>query len=353
VDDIEINLDVAEGLLSPYEMVIDRATGGAEAVRMAQENHYDFVLMDHMMPDMDGVEATAAIRAWEESQQALEKPALSFGEDETQRNPLKRLPIIALTANAISGMKEMFLEKGFSDYLSKPIEIAKLDEIMTRWIPAEKRIKTGGEIERKTFAGESALSIPGVDAKRGINMTGGTEAGYRKVLAQFCKDAAERLPVFAAPPAETATNAFATQAHAIKGAAGTIGAAEVSAGAEALETAGKAGDTAAIREALPLFHERLARLVEDIGKALEEDRKEAAAPSFGEENGVVVDALSALRAALEAKNMKETDRLLEELERIAETEMAEQITNISDRVLMGEYTKAMELITILLAEKER
>jgi CheY-like chemotaxis protein len=333
-------------------MTIDRATGGLEAVRMAQENHYDFVLMDHMMPGMDGLEATAAIRAWEDSQQALENPALSFGEDETQRNPRKRIPIIALTANAISGMKEMFLEKGFSDYLSKPIEIAKLDEIMTRWIPAEKRIKTGREIKRETFAGERALSIPGVDVKRGIKMTGGTEAGYRKVLAQFCKDAAKRLSVFAAPPAETAANDFATQAHAIKGAAGTIGAAEVSAEAETLETAGKAGDTAAIRKALPLFHERLARLVEGIGTALEEDRKEAKAPPFGEGNEVFVDTLTALRAALETENMKETDRMLEELERIAETEMAEQITDISDRVLMGEYSKAVELITILLAEKE-
>jgi HPt (histidine-containing phosphotransfer) domain-containing protein len=224
---------------------------------------------------------------------------------------------------------------------------------MTRWVPAEKRIKTGGEITRETFADESVLSIPGVDVKRGVNMTGGTEAGYRKVLAQFRKDAAERLPLFAAPPDETAANDFSIQAHAIKGAAGTIGAAEVSAEAETLETAGKAGDMAAIREALPLFHQRLARLVEDIGKALEDDRKEAKAPVFGEESGVFVDTLSALRAALETKNMKEADRLLEELERIAETEMAGQITDISDRVLMGEYTKAVELITILLAEKER
>jgi CheY-like chemotaxis protein len=82
--------------------------------------------MDHMMPDMDGIEATAAIRAWEESQHE------------------KNVPIIALTANAISGMKELFLEKGFNDYISKPIEIAKLEEIMYRWIPPEKRIKTGG-----------------------------------------------------------------------------------------------------------------------------------------------------------------------------------------------------------------
>ncbi|MDR1278768.1 MAG: response regulator [Treponema sp.] len=126
VDDIVINLDVAQGLLSPYRMIIDQASGGLEAVRMVRENRYDLILMDHMMPDMDGVEAVAAIRKWEEE----------------QRNPHERIPIIALTANAISGMKEMFLEKGFSDYLSKPIEIAKLDDMLSRWIPPEKRTKT-------------------------------------------------------------------------------------------------------------------------------------------------------------------------------------------------------------------
>jgi HPt (histidine-containing phosphotransfer) domain-containing protein len=242
----------------------------------------------------------------------------------------------------------MFLEHGFSDYLSKPIEIAKLDEIMARWIPVEKRIKTGRGMRRPVFAGGSGLSIPGVDVKRGVNMTGGTEAGYRKVLAQFRKDAAERLPVFAVPPAETAAGGFATQAHAIKSAAGTIGAAELSAEAAVLEAAGKAGDTAAIREALPLFHERLARLIEDIGKALEKAAAKADTPPFGKGNEAVADTLSALRAALETKNMKETDRLLEELEQTAEGETVKQVADISDRVLMGEYEKAVELITRLI-----
>jgi CheY-like chemotaxis protein len=78
-----------------------------------------------MMPDMDGIETTEKIREWEET---------------VKRKPI---PIIALTANAISGMKEMFLENGFNDYLSKPIEIAKLHDLISRWIPPEKRVKLG------------------------------------------------------------------------------------------------------------------------------------------------------------------------------------------------------------------
>jgi CheY-like chemotaxis protein len=333
VDDIETNLNVAEGLLSPYKMSIDCAEKGLEAVRLVRENRYDLVLMDHMMPGMDGIEAAAAIHAWEESHNE------------------KKVPIIALTANAISGMKEMFLEKGFSDYISKPIEIAKLDEIVSRWIPAEKRIKAGAGIRRETLSGKTEIVIPGVDTQKGIAMTGGTEAKYRKVLAQFYKDAVKRLPVFADPPTETALVTFVIQAHAIKGAAGTIGAAEVSKEAAVLETAGKAGDTKTIGETLPGFHKGLTQLIEGIGKALE-GSEELGGRSKGKD--VSLTALPALRAALEAKNMKEIDRLLEKIEQLPlGVETRERINTISDKVLMGEYQGAVEIINLLLTAKEQ
>ena len=124
VDDINTNLKVAKGLLAQYQAKVDTCLSGAEAIEMVKETNYDLVLMDHMMPDMDGIEATAAIRAWEEESK---RPS--------------QIPIVALTANAISGMKEMFLEKGFNDFLGKPIDIAQLDEILARWIPKEKQGK--------------------------------------------------------------------------------------------------------------------------------------------------------------------------------------------------------------------
>jgi signal transduction histidine kinase/CheY-like chemotaxis protein len=354
VDDIVINLDVAQGLLSPYQMTIDRAAGGLEAVQMVQKNHYDLVLMDHMMPGMDGVEAVAAIRAWEDASARKFTPEIP-GTFE----PEARIPIIALTANAIFGMKEMFLEKGFSDYLSKPIEIVKLDEMIARWIPAGKRIKAGAGITREIFNGDSVFSIPGVDVKRGINMTGGTEEGYRKVLAQFYRDAAERLDWFREFSGETNgenTDKFSeanlsvltAQVHALKSAAGTIGAAEVSAEAAALETAGKAGDTRAIGERLHRFREHLVRLIEGIAKVLAEQDVKTGSGA----RELVFGSLATLRAALESKNMKDIDRLLAELETAADAETAERIMDISDKVLMGEYQKAIEIIN-LLTPKER
>jgi CheY-like chemotaxis protein len=124
VDDVPINLLVAEGLLAPYKMQIDCCTGGAEAISLMKKNHYDLILMDHLMPEMNGIETTAKIRA-------LEAQAAA------------RIPVIALTADAIIGMKEMFLENGFDDYLSKPIKISAMYAIIKKWIPKEKQISVG------------------------------------------------------------------------------------------------------------------------------------------------------------------------------------------------------------------
>jgi signal transduction histidine kinase/CheY-like chemotaxis protein len=324
VDDIKTNLDVAEGLLAPYAMQVDCCLSGEEAVVLTQKKNYDLVLMDHMMPGMDGIETTRTIRA--------------LGGERYQK-----LPIVVLTANAMVGMRDMFLEKGFNDYLSKPIVIAKLDDVMARWIPVEKQLKAGRGIKRKTFNGESMIFIPGVDTQTGITMTGGTEAGYLKVLAQFYKDAVERLSVFVTLPAEAALTTFAAQVHAIKGAAGTIGATDLSKEAATLEMAGRTGDMEAISKALPAFRERLGEIVEGIKMVLGETGEEQEA---GGEGGETLAALlPVLRAALKAKNMKDIDRLLEEIEGLPlDTKTMEGISVISDKVLLGEYEGAIEVI---------
>ncbi|MDR3353783.1 MAG: response regulator, partial [Synergistaceae bacterium] len=125
VDDIETNLKVAEGLIAPYKARVDTCLSGAVAVEMVKRGQYDIVFMDHMMPQMDGVEAAELIRGLE-----LERG----GAD--GRHPV---PIIALTANAVSGMREMFIEAGFNDFLAKPIDVSKLDEIIEKWLPREKQ----------------------------------------------------------------------------------------------------------------------------------------------------------------------------------------------------------------------
>jgi CheY-like chemotaxis protein len=144
------NLKVAQALLLPYKMKIDICTSGPLSIELVKKNKYDLVFMDHMMPGMDGIEATAAIRAWEKERQGQDAGA--------------GVPVIALTANAVSGMKEMFLQRGFDDYLAKPIELPKLQGILEKWLPPGKQIKAEGAAPQPALGrlpaepGESFLS---------------------------------------------------------------------------------------------------------------------------------------------------------------------------------------------------
>ncbi len=118
VDDNLVNRKVAVGLMRPFAMQVDTAKSGKEAIEMVQQKEYHLIFMDHMMPDMDGVETTHIIRQL---------------DGEYYRN----VPIIALTANAISGVKEMFLEEGMNDFIPKPINIKELSEKILAWLPFE------------------------------------------------------------------------------------------------------------------------------------------------------------------------------------------------------------------------
>ena len=111
VDDIKTNLKVAEGLLLPYKMRIDLSTNGADAIEAVKNKHYDIIFMDHKMPGMDGVETTLNIRALEDEY-------------------FKTVPIIALTANAVSDIREFFMQNGFSEFISKPIDTVKLNSLL-------------------------------------------------------------------------------------------------------------------------------------------------------------------------------------------------------------------------------
>ncbi|MDR0313019.1 MAG: transporter substrate-binding domain-containing protein [Treponema sp.] len=122
VDDILTNLKVANGLLLPYKMRVDLCKNGMTAIEAVKMNRYDLIFMDHKMPEMDGIETTLKIRA--------------MGEEDAYYS---EVPVIALTANAVSGTKEMFMENGFNDFLSKPIDTVKLDAVLGRWIPKEKQ----------------------------------------------------------------------------------------------------------------------------------------------------------------------------------------------------------------------
>jgi CheY-like chemotaxis protein len=358
VDDIATNLKVAEGLIAPYGATVDSCLSGEKALELVKRNKYDLIFMDHMMPEMDGIEATAAIRAWEmeQTQTAQQTTAAKQTTAAQQTTAAKqttaaqqtRIPVIALTANAVSGMREMFIEKGLSDFLAKPIDVAKLDETLNRWIPKEKREqKMNEEMKQEQTAqnnGSAAAGIPGVDIQRGIRMTGGSMEVYREVLDLFCTDVDARLPILKNVPDAASLVKFATQAHALKSASGSIGAAEVSALAAKLEAAGKAGNIALVEENLGSFASQLEELVKGIRNWLN-----SAETQDLQEGGNNASLLRELVSALEAEKAGDIDRILEELMRLPhEAKMKESLEKVSDDVLMTEFRSAAETVRSLI-----
>jgi CheY-like chemotaxis protein len=331
VDDVPTNLAVAQGLLSIYEIGVDTCPGGAEAIEAVAVRDYDIVFMDHMMPGMDGIEATAAIRALE-------------GEY------YKKLPIIALTANAISGIREMFLENGFDDFLSKPIEIIKLNEILEKWVSKKNRQSVERQAKNSKSKDQKAAlklaAIEGIDISIGILRVGGSEERYRSLLEIFLHDAAERLALLETPQPDS-MKTFTTHAHALKSALANIGALPLSEWSAKLEEAGQRGDISFISEHLDGFRTKLSSLCARIDKAImkvcscDTNNEEEAEDSRWDQE------VARLRAALKAEDIDEIDESLAALRSLPLPPHGTRhglVTKLAELVLMAEFGQALQLI---------
>jgi signal transduction histidine kinase/DNA-binding response OmpR family regulator/HPt (histidine-containing phosphotransfer) domain-containing protein len=363
VDDIATNLKVVEGLLAPYGAAVDTCLNGLQAIEMikrsvSEKRDYDIVFMDHMMPEMDGIEVTVAVRAWEKEQNA----GFTGGETRSNnRNFHKQIPIIALTANAVVGMREMFIENGFNDFISKPIDVSKLDEMLERWIPREKKEKNSARPLRQAHGadgnapenaeGNALIFIPNVDTAKGIAMTGGTLDAYKSVLKIFCQDVEDRLPLLHTIPVAETLPEFATQFHALKSASASLGASEISAQAAKLEAASKDSDILFIYEHLLVFVHDIIELVYNIKEALEysepENNSDSSSPA------VHSPLFEELAEALKKKNSADIDRIIAALgEEPLDSKTKTALEKISDEVLMTEFDSALKIIDSLIPAKK-
>jgi len=250
VDDITANLLVAQGLLAYRGIKPDNAKRGAEAIDLVKRKQYDIIFMDHMMPEMDGVEATKIIR-------------------DLKVDYFKNVPIIALTANAVVGMREMFLESGMNDFLAKPIEPSKLDDILKKWLPPEKIII--GEAKQESEAGPSKTAallkqIPGISPERALVYAGGSEAMLEsnvKMITDLLPEAAERLNKLKS--GDTLAE-YAIQIHGVKNMLGNIGAYILASNAQEIENLAKSGEVVDCLEMSAGFVSDLTRLTKELKK---------------------------------------------------------------------------------------
>jgi len=225
VDDIPANLDVAAGLMRKYGIKVDCVISGQAAIdRIRSESpRYDAIFMDHMMPEMDGIEATQLIR-----------------KIDTQY--ARNIPVIALTANAISGTEKMFFDNGFQDFLSKPVDIMQLDSILKKWMHSHTTIPVAAVSDFTSQEGGSiAIDIPGIDAEGGVARYGYDMEIYLSILRSFADNTPALLDKLRDVRQETLRDC-GINAHGLKGSCASISAQQLSADAYELETAAKNGD---------------------------------------------------------------------------------------------------------------
>ncbi|GHV95509.1 hypothetical protein AGMMS50293_18290 [Spirochaetia bacterium] len=270
VDDVATNLDVAKGMMLPYGLTIDCAISGKESIRILSERqvNYDAVFMDHMMPEMDGIEAVRIIRT------------------EIPGDYARDIPIIALTANALIGTDKIFLSNGFQDFLTKPIDMGRLDIILNKWVrnrekeqspewaPIIEKMRTGEEATQTeapasqpdTAEPVSAASpIPGIDYAAGVKRIGNREASYIHILTSFSANMPTLLNKIRSFNADILPDYIIT-IHGIKGSSYGICANEAGKQAEALEMAAKSGDIEFILAKNDGFILQMEKLIGDIHK---------------------------------------------------------------------------------------
>jgi signal transduction histidine kinase/DNA-binding response OmpR family regulator len=267
VDDLATNLDVMTGLLMPYGLRVDTALSGQEAVELIRngETRYDMVFMDHMMPEMDGVEAVRIIR------------------NEIGTPYAQNVPIVVLTANAIAGNREMFLQCGFTDFISKPIDIKLLDMALNQWIRDRQNSETlqkaeeqaAAQVERRQqgiYDNESRWfqehPVEGVDINGAIGFYG-DGAVCISIFRSFVTNTPPLLEKMAAC-LDSSLPDYAIQVHGLKGTCSAICAGEIAALAKDLEAASKEGKLDYVRSRHGELERRVLLVMENLKTLLGE-----------------------------------------------------------------------------------
>lgn len=224
VDDNEMNLLVVESLLKRTKIQVRSCSSGEECLALMQKEHFHVILVDHMMPGMDGIEVMKRAKNLE-------------------GNLCQDSPMIALTANAIKGVREMYISQGFDDYLSKPIESDQLEEMLKKYLPVELvlPVSDANEIEELQST-ESSGAGELIDHNVAMEYCAQDEEIYLQILQVYCEKEKDNREKLAEYKKENDWQHYIVEIHALKSTSLNIGCRKLYDAALALETAGKSGD---------------------------------------------------------------------------------------------------------------
>lgn len=256
-----MNLSVVEGLLKNTKIQVDCANGGEAALEFCKDVKYDIIFMDHMMPYMDGIETLKNIKA-------------------TKDSPNVDTPVIVLTANAVSGAKEMYLEEGFVDYMSKPIQGKRLEEKIVEYLPEDKYVMIEyDEMEKKLYQNlwktvaddiMREYKFHTLDIPTAVESAEGDKDCVIFLLESFRdNEGKNRNDIVTSFEKEDYPN-YTIFVHALKSTAKMIGANDLSEKARLLEQAGKDGDIDYIRSHHDEMIQEYSKVVEEIKDYLDQ-----------------------------------------------------------------------------------
>jgi len=321
VDDNAANLLVTRGLLAPYGLQIDTASSGREAIEKIQKAspRYGLIFMDHMMPEMDGVQAVSIIRAWEnEKLQEQKNKSVEFPQE-------KKVPIVALTANAMRGMKEFYLENDFDDYIAKPIDPRSLDDVINKYkaqltkSDEELNVNIAVEMEGQRL---DMLNHYRVSFESGRSIDNGQskiDNGQSKIDNGQSKIDREYLDRFTALIESFDSHPLLPTPHSLQ---------------KELIEAGRRGDTRKIREILPLFYEEQLKIAYSSGKQ-------------NEENAIPAEIISRLKRAILSGESGQTEAVMKEMGAVKlEASDRELYFLLNDLLLAGDYERAIGAISL-------
>ena len=235
VDDTPLNLQVVVGLLKRTEIQIDTAASGYECLQLfGSDRHYDMLFLDYRMPDMDGIETLKKLY-------------------ELYPDKAKKTPMVCLTASAVTGDREKMLNAGFDDYLSKPVNITKMEGMMIKYLPEEKVTLVRPDEPESEYMGilpPEIFKLDEIDPAVGVEYCGGAE-DYMDAVAVFSMSIAQKSADIETSCRDKDLPTFINLVHSLKSTSRIIGATGISELAFALEQAGKAGNTAVMNELTP------------------------------------------------------------------------------------------------------
>ena len=244
VDDNAINISIAEGLMAPLDMKIDSALSGPESIEKAGYKEYDIILMDHMMPEMDGVDAAKIIR----ENSGADKPV-----------------IIALSANVTEEARKLFSESGMNDFVAKPIDIKEITAKIKKWLPGDKIVKGGVRAASSDETADPLTELEMIDAEAAVKALGSVKL-LRKIAKEYYEAGDKNLSAINNAFEKDDIKDFTIKIHALKSSSRQIGEYELGDKAQALENAGKSEDREFIKNNLGDAMELYKKFLDELSK---------------------------------------------------------------------------------------